>query len=378
MSILNPLFEAVAWVIMRIHAALSVPFGASSGWAWGLSIVLLVMLMRLIMVPLFVKQVRSQRKMQSHMPQLQEIRKRYKGDKQRLNEETMKFYKENGINPLGGCLPLVAQLPVFWALFNVLRAIADWQPGQVPKYGLTVPVVESAREARIFGASLADKFLFPLPHQTLESRLVILVFVLVSAATTYLTMRQSQKRGMMQQGPVDPDNPAANMQKYMMYIAPFFALSGLYWQFGLVIYWVTTNVWTLGQQHVLFRNLPIVGSATVDASAAPANALTSGKASANGKAVTAGKSGGGSGKSGTSGKSGASGRATGSAKPATQNGGASTANGDTAAGSVRGLLKFGKNKPEPEPESSVPQAKVVRQQPVRQTRSKRSGNSGKR
>jgi hypothetical protein len=197
-------------------------------------------------------------------------------------------------------------------------------------------------------------------------------------------MRQSQKRGMMQQGPVDPDNPAANMQKYMMYIAPFFALSGLYWQFGLVIYWVTTNVWTLGQQHFLFRNLPIVGSATVDASAAPANALTSGKAStsakasANGKAVTAGKSGGGSGKSGTSGKSGASGRATGSAKPATQNGSASTANGDTAAGSVRGLLKFGKNKPEPEPEPSAPQAKVVRQQPVRQTRSKRSGNSGKR
>ena len=104
----------------------------------------------------------------------------------------------------------------------------------------------------------------------------------------------------------------------------------------------------------------------------------SGKASANGKAVTAGKSGGGSGKSGTSGKSGASGRTTGSAKPVTQNGGASTANGDTAAGPVRGLLKFGKNKPEPEPVPSAPQAKVVRQQPVRQTRSKRSGNSGKR
>src|SRR6201984_647504 len=146
---------------MQIHAALSVPFGASSGWAWGLSIVLLVMLMRLIMVPLFVKQVRSQRKMQSHMPQLQELRKKYKNDKQRLNEETMKFYKENGINPLGGCLPLVAQLPVFWALFNVLKAIADWPPGQGQADGRTVPVVESAREARIFGASLADKFLFP-------------------------------------------------------------------------------------------------------------------------------------------------------------------------------------------------------------------------
>src|SRR5215471_1756770 len=277
---------------MRIHAVLAVPFGASSGWAWGLSIVFLVMFMRLLMVPLFVKQVNAQRKMQSHMPQLQEIRKRYKNDKQRLNEETMKFYKENGINPLGGCLPLIAQLPVFWALFNVLRAIADWQPGQVPKYGLTVPVVESAREARIFGASLADKFLFPLPHQTLQSRIVILIFVLASAATTYLTMRQSAKRGMMQQGPVDPNNPAANMQKYMVYIAPFFALTGLYWQFGLVIYWVTTNVWTLGQQHILFRDLPVVDSATVGASAAqpaPGIVSTSSKPSVSGKSSVPGK-----------------------------------------------------------------------------------------
>ena len=374
MSILNPLFEAVAWVIMRIHAALAVPFGASSGWAWGLSIVILVMLMRLIMVPLFVKQVKSQRKMQAHMPQLQEMRKRYKNDKQRLNEETMKFYKENGINPLGGCLPLVAQLPVFWALFNVLRAIADWTPHTTPKYNLTVPVVQSALKAHIFGARLADKFLFPVAGEHLSSRLVILLFVLISAGTTFMTMRQSQKRGMMQQGPVDPDNPAANMQKYMMYIAPFFALSGLYWQFGLVIYWVTTNVWTLGQQHFLFRNLPIVGSATVDASAGPVangNAAASGKTSSSGRVSAAGKSAS-TGKSGTT----AARRATASAKPVTPDTGA---NGATVAGSARGLLRgFGKSKAEPEPVTSAPQAKVVRQQPVRQTRSKRSGNTGKR
>jgi YidC/Oxa1 family membrane protein insertase len=383
-SILNPLFDAVAWVIMQIHAVLSVPFGASSGWAWGLSIVILVMLMRLLMVPLFVKQVNAQRKMQAHMPQLQEIRKRYKNDKQRLNEETMKFYKENGINPLGGCLPLVAQLPVFWALFNVLRAIADWQPGQVPKYGLTVPVVESAREARIFGASLADKFLFPLPHQTLQSRIVILIFVLVSAATTFLTVRQSAKRGMMQQPPPDPDNPAANMtanmSKYMQYIAPFFALSGLYWQFGLVIYWVTTNVWTLGQQHILFRNLPVVGSDGVTAAAAqpaPRSASAPGKSGAAKSGST--------GKTGTTGKTSTSGRTSGTgrpAKPAAQKAGANGsagANGavvgdtGTPASPARNLLRFGKNKPEPETVPEAPQTKVVRQQPVRQTRSKRSG-----
>ena len=389
MSILNPLFDAVAWVIMQIHAVLSVPFGASSGWAWGLSIVILVMFMRLIMVPLFIKQVNAQRKMQAHMPQLQEIRKRYKNDKQRLNEETMKFYKENGINPLGGCLPLVAQLPVFWALFNVLRAISDWQPGQVPKYGLTVPVVESAKEARIFGASLADKFLFPLPHETLQARIVILIFVLISAATTFLTVRQSARRGMMQQAPPDPDNPAANisanMGKYMQYIAPFFALSGLYWQFGLVIYWLTTNVWTLGQQHILFRNLPVVGSATAGASAgqpAPGSASTPGKSSAAKSGSTAKT--GTTGRTGTSGRTGGTGRATKAAAQKADANGSGVANGavvgdtGTPASSARGLLRFGKNKPEPETVTEAPQAKVVRQQPVRQTRSKRSGNSGKR
>jgi len=367
-SILNPLFEAVAWVITQIHAVLAVPFGASSGWAWGLSIVILVMLMRLIMVPLFIKQVNAQRKMQSHMPQLQEIRKRYKNDKQRLNEETMKFYRENGINPLSGCLPLIAQLPLFWALFNVLRGISNWQPGHTPPYGMTTEVVQSAREARIFGASLADKFLFPLPHETWSARIVILLFVLVSAATTFLTMRQSARRGMMQQTAMDPDNPAANMQKYMMYIAPFFALSGLYWQFGLVIYWVTTNVWTLGQQHILFRNLPIVGA---DAAGAVAGTLPANTTVAS--------------KSGTSGKSAGAAKTAGAAKPAATDRGArqaaangsavtdSTVSGSSSSGGTRGLLRFGKTKAEPEPVAAAPKTNVVRQQPVRQTRSKRSG-----
>ena len=270
MSILNPLYDAIAWVIMRIHAILSVPFGADSGWAWALSIVLLVILLRLIMLPLFVKQVRAQQRMQQHMPQLQELRKKYKNDKQKLNEETMKYYKENGVNPLSGCLPLLAQFPVFISLFSVLRAIADWKKGQAPAYGLTVPVVTSALHARIFGIPLADTFLHG--NTPWHLKIIILASVLISCATTYLTMRQSQKRGMMQQGPVDPDNPMAQSQKMMVYIAPFFALSGLYWAYGLVIYWVTNNMWTFGQQYFLFRNLPVVGSATVDAAVAPASA----------------------------------------------------------------------------------------------------------
>jgi YidC/Oxa1 family membrane protein insertase len=445
-SILDPLFDAVAWVISRIHEALSVPFGAASGWSWGLSIVLLVMLMRLVMVPLFVKQVRSQRKMQSHMPALQEIRKKYKNDKTRLNEETMKFYKENGINPLGGCLPLIAQLPVFWSLFNVLKAIADWVPGKTPQYGLSVATVTSARTAHIFGVLLSDKFLWATTGESWTVRAVILASVAVSATTTFLTMRQSAKRGMMNQQMPDPDQPGAamaqSMSKNMMYIAPFFALTGLYWQYGLVIYWVTTNVWTLGQQHILFRNLPIVGSATVGASAAGAasgssrpvvkstvvkgsvNAAKSNGAAAaksngtaaaksNASAKAASKPPGTASKPATAGKPAAAAKpdaagaaatekvpaakaspaktAANGAKPAA-NGAKPAANGTKPASSSavnngtvssseagsggRGLLGFGKKKPEPEDVPVVPETKIVRQQPVRQARSKRSGNAG--
>ena len=391
MSILNPLFEAVAWVLMQIHAGLSHLFGPSSGATWGLSIVILVVLMRLIMVPLFIKQRNSMQKMQSHMPQLAELRKKYKNDKQKLNEETMKFYKENGINPLGGCLPLVAQLPVFWALFNVLKAIADWTPGHPPSYGLSVAVVESARQAKIFGISLYDQFLHPAVGETTLSRWLIVVFVLISAATTFLTMKQSQKRGMLNQTTPDPDQPGAAaaqaMSKNMMYIAPFFALTGLYWQFGLVIYWVTTNIWTLGQQHFLFRRLPVVGSATVGASAVQAASGNSGAAAKSTAAkspaakATAAKptaaKGSGSGASSAPAKAGT--KTATEAKPASK-GAASAAPAAKAAanGSANGsgvLKRFGK-KEEPAEVPVVPQARVVRQQPSRQSRSKR-GNTGK-
>jgi YidC/Oxa1 family membrane protein insertase len=390
-SILNPLFYAVAWVIMRIHTVLSVPFGAASGWSWGLSIVILVMLMRLIMVPLFIKQVNSQRKMQSHMPQLQEIRKRYKNDKTRLNEETMKFYKENGINPLGGCLPLVAQLPVFWSLFNVLKAVADWTPGHATSYGLTISAVTSARTAHVFGVLLSDKFLWATGGESWTVRAVILLSVVVSAITTFLTMRQSAKRGMMNQQVPDPDQPgaamAASMSKNMMYIAPFFALTGLYWQYGLVIYWVTTNLWTLGQQHFLFRNLPVVGSATVGASAVqPASGNTAAavktvrnSASKSSTPARAAQKGSAAGTVSSAAKTKTSAPRVPASKPGANGTVTNGSNGSAeAGGGARGLLKFGKSKPEPEIVPVVPETKVVRQQPVRQARSKRSGNSGKR
>jgi len=439
-SALDPLNNLVAWVIMRIHAWLGAAFGPATGLAWGLSIVILVMFIRLLLVPLFIKQVRAQRKMAQHAPQLQELRKKYKGDKQRLNEETMKFYKENGVNPLAGCLPMIPQLIVFFALFNVLRAITTWTRGTTPKYGLTVPVVVSAQKATIFGVHLGDKLLFSHQSLPLHVSIVIALTVAVSATTTFMTVRQSAKRGLMQTGSVDPDNPMAQSQKFMQYIVPFFSLTGLYWQYGLVLYWVTTNLWTLGQQFFMFRNWepigaagasagtttgtpvgparasqsslrpgsarpgssgssgssgsgaakaaaggartggPRTGSAAGDAKAGTASgrAAPAGSGSARVKSGTAASAGSGSArvKSGTAASSGQVGNGSGgartrtAARPATT--AASPATGQNGT-EKRGLLRLGRAKPDPEPQDDVPTAKVVRQQPVRQARSKRSG-----
>src|SRR5437763_13042969 len=262
---------------MRLHAGLGALFGPDSGWAWGLSIVILVMIIRLCLVTLFVKQVNAQRKMAKHQPQLMELRKNYKNDKQRLNDETMKYYKENGVNPLAGCLPMIPQMIIFFSLFSVLRFIADWKPGHPLQYGFTQSVVESAQTATIFGIHLYDKLLFRTagsPPLSLYVVIVIVITVALSATTTFMTVRQSAKRGLMQTN-VDPSNPMAQSQKFMQYIVPFFSLTGLYWQYGLVLYWVTTNLWTLGQQYFMFRNWT---TETVGAEGAVGGATTGGPA----------------------------------------------------------------------------------------------------
>jgi len=416
---LNPLYIAVAWVMTKIHAGLSLFMPSTSGEAWFLTIVVLVVLMRLLLVPLFIKQMHSMRKMSALTPQLQELRKKYKGDKQTLNEETMRLYRENGVNPLGGCLPLVAQLPVFFALFSVLRAIAGWNPSLPLPYHMSESVVRSAQNANILGAKIGDKVLFTgSMHVPLQAKIVICCAVAISVVTTFMTVRQNTKRGLTPQ--MTPDNPMAASQKYMAYIVPFFALSGLYWAFGLVLYWVTTNVWTLGQQWVLFKRYPapVPGAAPAGggtarpapASPAPAkpaavSRLTSAKSvapkppadtKAPGSARPAGakppaatgsaapKPSAAKPSAPSAAKGGAGGAAAGQAsrkktqagtgrggRPAGAAGQQAPANG---SGSGPGLLRrLGRKAPEPEPQPETPEVKLVRQQRVRQSRSKRSG-----
>jgi len=366
---LNYLYEAVGWVFTHIYDLLKPAFGATSGWTWFLSIVILVVLMRLIMVPLFIKQMHTTRAMSSLQPQMSALRKKYKDDRQTLNQETMKLYQEAGVNPLMGCLPFVLQLPLFFSLFSVLRAIAEYHGGK-PSYGLPIAMVQAGQQAKILGASISDKVLFTGNlHVPLHAKLVILFFVILSMATTFFTIRQSQKRGMMPAA--TPDNPMAASQKYMTYIMPLFALTGLYWQFGLVLYWVTTNVWTMGQQYILGRRYPYTPPAadgTAAATAAPASArsLASGSAKTTGGAGAAGKSTG-------SGRGTAARGGTAQVRPQRAGANGATPNGAAGASAAGVLRRLGRGRAEPEPEEEMPDVKIVRRQTQRQSRSKRTG-----
>jgi YidC/Oxa1 family membrane protein insertase len=344
LSFLSPLFEAVTWVIIQIHAGLSLIFPADSGWAWGLSIFLLTVLMRIIIFPLFVKQIHASRKMQELNPQVQALRKKYKKDKQRLNQEMMKLYQEAGANPLSGCLPLVVQFPIFISLYNVLRAISTTKPGE-SKYGMSADLIQSAQHAHIFGASIPTTFVEAWGDKHIGAMVVAGLAVVISSTTTFFTMKTSVGRSMQS---MTADNPMMQSQKFLVYLSPLFGLFGLTLPLGVLIYWVTTNSWTLAQSHYVYKKYPM---------STPDGQTTAG---ANGKAGTTAKAG----TSKTGAKTGA--------KSGAKAGVKGSSSLSSTARQPSGMLGKTRKKTEPEPEDTpLETPKVVRQQPSRQSRSKR-------
>lgn len=255
LSWLSWLYEAVAFVITWIHTGYSTVLNPDSGLTWMLTIVTLTVFMRVLIFPLFLKQMRSSKKMQELAPKVAELRKRHKNDKQRMNQEVMALYQGAGANPLGGCLPVVAQFPIFISMFTVLQAMAN---GEL-KFGMTQQLVDSARAAHIFGAPVPATFftsdvdIVALGANPIQTKIVLGIFVAISSLTTFLTVRQSVTRSIAQM----PDNPMAQQQKILMWISPLFAFFSLNFPLGLIMYWVTTNVWTLGQQHWFYSRNPM-------------------------------------------------------------------------------------------------------------------------
>jgi YidC/Oxa1 family membrane protein insertase len=257
---LNPLVwleTLVSWVLVSFHSLTSRVFLPDSGWAWGLAIVLLVVLIRIILIPLFVKQIKSQRNLQIIQPQVKEIQKKYQGDRERQSQELMKLYKETGTNPLSSCLPILAQAPIFYALFVVLQGIAMSQPKGV----LTDELVESARNATIMGAPIYGTFMnreeTANPTATFW---VTLILIFLMTLTSFLTQRQLIVKNTA------PDNPMVQQQKILLYVFPvIFAVTGINFPVGVLLYWFTTNLWTMGQQFYVIRNSPQPGTPAFDA-----------------------------------------------------------------------------------------------------------------
>ncbi|MFE3069030.1 membrane protein insertase YidC [Streptomyces sp. NPDC059247] len=253
----------VSWVIVQFHKVYGAVFGPDTGWAWGLSIVSLVVLIRICLIPLFVKQIKSTRNMQALQPKMKAIQERYKSDKQRQSEEMMKLYKETGTNPLSSCLPILAQSPFFFALYHVLSSIASGKVIGV----IDQPLLESARQAHIFGAPLAAKFtdsaekVAALQASLTDVRIVTAIMIVLMSASQFFTQRQL----MMKNVDLSVKTPYMQQQKMLMYIFPvIFAVMGVNFPVGVLVYWLTTNVWTMGQQMYVISQNPTPGSKAQD------------------------------------------------------------------------------------------------------------------
>jgi YidC/Oxa1 family membrane protein insertase len=250
--ILNPLYNIVSGVIVFIHKILSPVFGANSGVTWSLSIMGLVVLIRIILIPLFVKQIKSQRALTALQPHMKEIQKKYKDDRQKQSEEMMKLYKEHKTNPLASCFPILAQAPIFFALFTVLNGIAHNKPHGFLKGEYLV----SAAQAKFFGAPISETF---LGSDKVTVKIVTVLLITFMSGTTFTTQRQLMVKGMPKMD--SSNNMMLQQQKIMLYLFPIiFAISGVNFPVGVLIYWSTTNLWTWGQQFYVIKRNPTPGS----------------------------------------------------------------------------------------------------------------------
>jgi YidC/Oxa1 family membrane protein insertase len=275
--LLNPFYNAVAWLVVQIHHGLSPIFGASSGAAWALAIVLLTMLMRLALFPLFVKQIKSQRAMSALQPQMKELQAKYKNDKERLNQEMMALWKEAGTNPFAGCLPIVVQIPVFFALFKVLNSLHPDKLGNYHSHFngiLSADLTKQASLAKVFGVPIGASFsssthTLDLLHASATSvKVLSAVLIVIMAATTFITQRQLMARNKASGAAAMPGN-----QQTLLYVLPLiFAVFGLKFPLGVLLYWLTTNVWSMAQQHIVIGRMdrPGGGGAVAAAPAGPA------------------------------------------------------------------------------------------------------------
>ncbi|MDF0529405.1 membrane protein insertase YidC [Tsukamurella sp. 8F] len=280
---LDYVYYPVSAILWFWHKVFGFVLGADSGIAWGLAVVLLVCTLRAILFKPFVKQIRTTRQMQEFQPQMQALRKKYGKDRQKLALEMQKLQKEHGFNPLLGCLPALLQVPVFIGLYHVLRSfnrmasttggffggvnMTAEQTRNTPNYFFSVQDVQSFLDARLFGVPLSayvqqpqtqwDAFMRtlhgPFDFQRWEIIALAIPLMIIAGVATHMNARASIAR----QTAAALDNPqTAIMNKLMLWVFPLGVLvGGIFLPIAILLYWVTQNIWTYFQQHLVFGRL---------------------------------------------------------------------------------------------------------------------------
>ena len=257
-NILWPLKWVVSAILVGFHWVFeNLGMDPSAGITWVLSIIFLTFVVRAALIPIFVRQIKSQRRMLEVAPQLKKIQDKYKGKKDQfsreaMSRETMALYKETGTNPLSSCLPLLIQMPIFFSLYSVLHE------AQINKTGIGLLSSDLARSfgnASLFGAPLHETF---TNASGWEVRVIAGFMIVVMTASQFITQLQLVAKNM---SPETKESPMYRQQKMMLYVLPLvFVISGLSFPLGVMFYWLASNIWTMAQQYFVIRSMPTPGS----------------------------------------------------------------------------------------------------------------------
>ena len=260
---LDFIYYPVSFIMWVWHKVFGFVLGEDNGFAWALSVVFLVFTLRLILYKPFVTQVRSMRKMQEMAPEMQKLRKKYANDRQKLATEMQKLQQQNGANPLMGCLPILVQIPVFIGLFHVLR---EFKPGKTENYFFNAQENASFVDSNLLGSKLGSA-IWPLQNTAsvealggnyLSQWLVMIPLMIMAGVFTHITARHSVAR---QQAQIAAGTTASNpqteiMQKLMLYVFPIGVVVGApFLPLAVLFYWVSNNLWTLWQQHHVYKKI---------------------------------------------------------------------------------------------------------------------------
>ncbi|WP_312347465.1 membrane protein insertase YidC [Actinomyces sp.] len=268
-KVLHPFAVAIAWLWVKIHDVLSLVVGSGSGIGWVLSIVVLTLIVRLLILPLFLKQIKSTRGMQAVQPELQKIQAKYKGktdtvSRQKMAEETQALYKKHGTSPFASCLPLLVQMPILFALYRAIFAIKPLMEGTYTIGGTpyeSLGPITKAVATEIDGSTVLG---VPLSHTIRDGDgglglFAFVIMIILMVVMQFLSIRLSMTRNMPPQ--TDPNNPMVRSQKMMMYLMPaMFIFTGLAFQMGLLVYMVTTTAWSWGQSVWTVKVMPTPGA----------------------------------------------------------------------------------------------------------------------